>query len=622
MKGKKLLQKLLAAGVSVFVALSCMAMSACTPTDEAPDGEHSGQTPEEPDDGEQGGQTPEEPDDGEQGGQTPEEPDDGEQGGQTPEEPDDGEQGGQTPEEPDDGEQGGQTPEEPEEPEHVSTPLPAENKIYVVGDSTVCDYELKQGRLDNYYMPRYGYGTQIVEYFNVTSEQVVNLALSGRSSLSFLQEDEYTELKNSISEGDYLIIGFGHNDEKDDDAARYTNPNKSYTDDSTADGPSFQYTLYQNYVKLAKDAGATPILCTPIVRYAADGDYTGSEAHITDIGDYPEAIRELGEATGTTVIDLTELTKAVYLADNEGAVMYHAHTSYEGEKPDETPAGIDTTHINKYGAQMVAYELAAALLETDNSLAAHVKDGIAAPTDWTIAIDEKFEKADYIAPDLDNMTAIATIGSGENESVWYKSTFGDIGGTDKLPNFSTSYADGVFTVSNPGGTNGKFASTTDGMTAAFMRVSKDDNFTISATATLKSIAGSAGNNQTGLGIMLRDDMYIDVNSKLVNSNYVAAGVIMDGTTIFSRSDPAKLTKGDKTGEPAEGDVFELTIKRLGQVVTVTVVKGGTTYTETYTDFDFTAVDNDYMYICLFANRGITVEYSNVTYTYDGVSQGA
>ena len=122
--------------------------------------------------------------------------------------------------------------------------------------------------------------------------------------------------------------------------------------------------------------------------------------------------------------------------------------------------------------------------------------------------------------------------------------------------------------------------------------------------------------------MLRDDMYIDVNSKLVNSNYVAAGVIMDGTTIFSRSDPAKLTKGDKTGEPAEGDVFELTIKRLGQVVTVTVVKGGTTYTETYTDFDFTAVDNDYMYICLFANRGITVEYSNVTYTYDGVSQGA
>ena len=155
------------------------------------------------------------------------------------------------------------------EPSDTSAPLPADKKIYVVGDSTVCSFN------DNYYLPRYGYGTQLTEYLNVQSNQVVNLAISGRSSLSFLTESNYTTLKTSIAEGDYLIIGFGHNDEKSDDAARFTNPTKSYTDDTTANGPSFQYTLYENYVKLAKDKGATPILCTPIVRYDDRGGVFG-----------------------------------------------------------------------------------------------------------------------------------------------------------------------------------------------------------------------------------------------------------------------------------------------------------------------------------------------------------
>ena len=520
------------------------------------------------------------------------------------------------------GEEGGDQGGEEGGEEFVSTPLPAENKIYVVGDSTVSSFD------DYYYLPRYGYGTQIAEYFNVTADQVVNLALSGRSSLSFLPEPNYTTLKNSIGEGDYLIIGFGHNDEKDDDATRYTDPSKSYTDDSTTNGPSFQYTLYENYVKLAKDAGATPILCTPIVRYSSTAEYSGAKIHITDKGDYTQAIKTLGQATDTTVIDLTSITKTLYEADNTAAAYFHAHTSYDGVKPNETPAGRDDTHINKYGAQMVVYQLATALMETDNPLAAHVKEDIAAPTDWKIAIKEGYNKSDYTAPDLDNMTQIATIAGTNSQTQeayqtnWYKSTLGDIGGNDKLAKFNVSYANNTFTVSNPGGTNGKFASKTDGFTTAFMRVSKNDNFTITVDAKLVSLGGSAGNNQTGFGLMLRDDMYIDVYSKMIQSNYVAAGMLADGTTIFSRSSQDAITKGNKSITPTAGNTYNLTITRLGQVVTVTVKDGANVYTQTYTDFDFTAVDNNYMYICLFANRNLTVEYSNVTFSYDGVAQGA
>ena len=99
--------------------------------------------------------------------------------------------------------------------------------IYLVGDSTVCSFA------DNYYYPRYGYGTQLGNYL-ADEATVVNLALSGRSSKSFLAEANYETLKNSLKAGDYLLIGFGHNDEKSDDAARFTDASKPYTDPITS----------------------------------------------------------------------------------------------------------------------------------------------------------------------------------------------------------------------------------------------------------------------------------------------------------------------------------------------------------------------------------------------------
>ena len=172
--------------------------------------------------------------------------------------------------------------------------------VYLVGDSTVCAFD------DKYYYPRYGYGTQLAGYL-ATEATVVNLALSGRSSKSFITEDNYTTLKNSLKAGDYLLIGFGHNDEKSDDSARFTDASKDYTDPT-----SFGYHLYEYYIKLALDAGATPILCTPVVRAKTNDDYSGNEGHVTATGDYAQAIRDLGAALEVDVIDLTAITKAEY----------------------------------------------------------------------------------------------------------------------------------------------------------------------------------------------------------------------------------------------------------------------------------------------------------------------
>ena len=182
--------------------------------------------------------------------------------------------------------------------------------VWIVGDSTVSAFT------DNYYYPRYGWGTQIDKYLDGTFE-VKNIALSGRSSTSYTADKEYGELIAGMKKGDFLLVGFGHNDEKAE-SGRYTNPNGDY---KTAG--SFAYSLYENYIKPAQAAGTTVVLCTPIVRRTADGNWSDSQLHVTaasgefEGGSYPQAIINLGKDLNVPVVDMTSLTKKLY--DSLGA---------------------------------------------------------------------------------------------------------------------------------------------------------------------------------------------------------------------------------------------------------------------------------------------------------------
>ena len=268
--------------------------------------------------------------------------------------------------------------------------------LYCVGDSTMCNYLKTDGsHTDNLYYPRYGYATQLDTVFNTDYLTINNLAISGRSSLNFLSEANYTTLKNSIKAGDYLLIGFGHNDEKYDDSTRFTYPaldayQTQYSKYNGSNVTNFQYNLYENYIKLAKDAGATPILATPIVRLKDDADYPGNAIHqVSGVGDYTACILDLAEDTGTAVVDLTSLTATEWTAKNSDAVYYHSMGGkYDIEDltqvTDTTPVianpgSADHTHINVYGAKEVSY-LFASNLPASCSLSKYVKSSITAPT--------------------------------------------------------------------------------------------------------------------------------------------------------------------------------------------------------------------------------------------------
>lgn len=508
--------------------------------------------------------------------------------------------------------------------------------LFMVGDSTVCSFS------DNYYYPRYGYGTQIGNYLD-SKVTIKNLAHSGDSSRSYLtvSKGRYELLTDGqkgdnltipgISEGDYLLIGFGHNDQKAGDT--FTDATKPTTDET-----SFKYYLYNYYVKLALDRGAYPILCTPIVRASSSNDYSGERGHKIKTGDYAQAIRELGEEFNVPVIDLTAITEARYteLGYSE-AKWYHAYTQgkyndYGEVVPNE--ATVDNTHLNIYGAKYVAYKFAEALKNTDSKLKNYVLADIKAPTkEADLVHNEKYELTSYFVPVMSAYTApdhFKTTTPG-----WYGSAFGY---TSKDPSdaangfVATETSTGVFKVGQTGTTKyGAINATNgDGFAFVFQQLDKSKGFVFTADA--KILSTKDGKN-SAFGLMVRDDCYLrQKESFKLESNFVATGLITSTSKAYGIFDRTKVnttskltwnSSGFKVGDSVfkANDTVQLKLEKENQTIKATVTYNDVTKTQSYPDFDLFITDTNYYYVGMFATAGTVVEFTNVSFTLNE-AQGA
>ena len=175
------------------------------------------------------------------------------------------------------------------------------------------------------------------------------------------------------------------------------------------------------------------------------------------------------------------------------------------------------------------------------------------------------------------------------------------GGNSVSPFTVEQNADETFTVGTDQ-SKGKIGST-EGIAAAFYQIDCDLNFKVTVEVTLDTFAVAS---QTGFGLMLRDDIYIDKPDSSIKSNYVAAGAYCTSSAtnvLYSRVDEALATTGNKA-TLTEGSTHTLSIERVNQNVKVTFDN----LTHTYYDFDFIAIDNDYMYICVYATRGTVATF--------------
>ncbi len=219
---------------------------------------------------------------------------------------------------------------------------PERRKLFVVGDSTVSPFN------DHRFFPRFGYGTKLQDFLDAEKIEVENLAMSGRSSVSFTQEPNYGTLIRFLKAGDWLLVAFGHNDEKAD-PDRYSNAGGSVEDEA-----SFKHSLFYSYVELCRKRGATAVLATPIVRRSPERKYEGAVVHVTADqagypgGDYPAAIRSLAAETGTLLVDNTAWTKDYYeKQEAEATLPLHSWKTAD-------PASVDNTHLSERGARLIA----------------------------------------------------------------------------------------------------------------------------------------------------------------------------------------------------------------------------------------------------------------------------
>jgi lysophospholipase L1-like esterase len=135
--------------------------------------------------------------------------------------------------------------------------------IFMIGDSTMADKPLIPEN------PERGWGQLLDSYF-LPHVVIENHAANGRSSKSFRDEGRWKSVLDRMHHGDWVIIQFGHNDEKSDET-RHTDPFTTYTKN------------LKRYVNEAREKGGLPILATPVARRNFDDSGYLQQTH----GDYP-----------------------------------------------------------------------------------------------------------------------------------------------------------------------------------------------------------------------------------------------------------------------------------------------------------------------------------------------
>lgn len=195
-------------------------------------------------------------------------------------------------------------------------------RIFIAGDSTAADYPSGQA-------PQAGWGQALAALLDVP---VVNAAYPGASARSSIEQlGMYDRIMAGMGPDDVLLICFGHNDGRHDQA-RFGAPYGAYT------------SCLRRYVEGARSRGARPVLVTSVERRTPDGSLTH--------GEYPSAMKALAAEERVPLVDLQaasarrwrdlgpDATKELFL--------------WLGPHPNYPRGSADDTHFTAAGAIEVA----------------------------------------------------------------------------------------------------------------------------------------------------------------------------------------------------------------------------------------------------------------------------
>jgi lysophospholipase L1-like esterase len=200
-------------------------------------------------------------------------------------------------------------------------------RIVVIGDSTASTYDAANLLK--------GWGQEIGLFFNKGAVTVINKAIGGRSSRSFIEDGHWATTLALLQKGDYLLISFGTND-------------RGTVTERHTDTAGFRKYLTQ-YVTESRAKGAIPILVSTVNQNSWSGS-TFTEGFTIGVNDYRGAMLRVVTALNVPFVDLEKKTAVLFQGLGQ---TYLSNFIFDG----------GSTHFQEMGAINIAKLIAQGIQE-------------------------------------------------------------------------------------------------------------------------------------------------------------------------------------------------------------------------------------------------------------------
>lgn len=201
--------------------------------------------------------------------------------------------------------------------------------LFFAGDSTLHSRKAKAEDPKDFCLGSWG---DALEAHLEEGNRIVNLAVSGESLRNFRASGRWRRLLDQVKPGDFVMVEFGHNDQKADQPLHFSQAGTDYR------------RFLEACVAEIRAKGGEPVLGTPLVRRNWNGR-TGALDEGADLKAYAQVVRETGLALCAPVVDMNEISRA--LVAQAGAE--ESLTWFRGIED-----GRDMTHPTRRGAQVFA----------------------------------------------------------------------------------------------------------------------------------------------------------------------------------------------------------------------------------------------------------------------------
>jgi lysophospholipase L1-like esterase len=205
--------------------------------------------------------------------------------------------------------------------------------LFLIGDSTV-----RNGRGDGA-NGQWGWGEPLASRFDPARIGLVNRALGGRSSRTYLTGGQWEAVRAQLRPGDFVLMQFGHNDGGPVNDTRRARGSLRGTGEETEEIENLltkehevvhTYGWYvRRFIADTKAAGATPVVLSPVPRKIwRDGRIVRSQ-------DYGRWAAEVARSEHVPFVDLNEIVARRYEALGPERVEplfadEHTHTTRAG----------------------------------------------------------------------------------------------------------------------------------------------------------------------------------------------------------------------------------------------------------------------------------------------------